>query len=90
MPGLRVASTDGAGWTVETVELALTTRRRCRGHGEPIGDGAQLRVRRHGRVVAYCASPDDLAALGVDLSRMAVVARWLRSSPGRPAARAGE
>ena len=90
MPGLRVASTDGAGWTVETVELALTTRRRRRGHGEPIGDGAQLCVRRHGRVVAYCASPDDLAALGVDLSRMAVVARWLRSSPGRPAARAGE
>ena len=25
---------------------------------------------------AYCASPDDLPALGVDMSRMAVVARW--------------
>jgi hypothetical protein len=80
MPGMRVASTDGAGWTVETVELALTTRRRRRGHAEPVGDGAQLCVRRHGRVVAYCASPDDLAALGVDLSRMAVVARWLARS----------
>jgi hypothetical protein len=76
MPDLRVASTDGAGWTVETVELALTIRRR-RDHAEPLGDGAQLCVWRHGRVVAYCASPDDLAALGVDMSRMAVVTRWL-------------
>ena len=74
---MRVASTDGAGWTVETVELALTIRRRRRGHAEPPGDGPQLCVRRHGRVVAYCASPGDLAALGVDMSRMAVVARWL-------------
>lgn len=78
MPGLRVASTDGAGWTVETVELALTSRRRRRNRAEPLGDGAQLCVRRHGWVVAFCASPDDLAALGMDMSRMAVVARWLR------------
>ena len=78
MPGMRVASTDGAGWTVETVELALTARRRRRGRAEPLGDGAQLCVRRHGRVVAYCASPDDLAALAVDMSQMAVVARWLQ------------
>jgi hypothetical protein len=77
MPGLRVASTDGAGWTVETVELAPTIRMRRRGHAEPLGDGAQLRVRWPGLVVAYCASPDDLAALGVDMSRMAVAARWL-------------
>lgn len=76
MTGIRVASTDGAGWTVEKVELALTTNRRRRNPAEPLGDGAQLCVRRHGRVVAYCASPDDLAALGVDMSRMAVVARW--------------
>jgi hypothetical protein len=68
---LRVASTDGTGWTVETVELALTIRRRRRRHAEPLGDGAHLCVRRHGRVVAYCASPDDLGALGVDM-------------PGRP------
>lgn len=78
MPGMRVASTDGAGWTAERVELALTTHRRRRDLAEPLGDGAQPRVRRHGRVVAFCASPDDLAALGVDMSRMAVAARWLR------------
>jgi hypothetical protein len=77
MPGLRVASTDGAGWTAGTVELALTIRPGRRGHAEPLGDGAQLCVRRHGRVAGYCASPDDLGALGVDMSRMAVAGRWL-------------
>ena len=78
MPGMRVASTDEAGWSVETVELTLTGRRhRRRGRAVPIGDGAQLLVRRHGFVVAYCAGPEDLGALGVDLSRMAVVDRWL-------------
>jgi hypothetical protein len=74
---MRIASTDGAGWTVETVELALTSRRPRRNPAEPLGDGAQLCVRRHGRAVAYCASPEDLAALGLDMSKMAVVARWL-------------
>jgi hypothetical protein len=77
MPGIRIASTDGAGWSVETVELALTGRGGRRGgRAAPKGDGAQLCVCRHGCVVAYCASPDELTALGVDLSRMAVVARW--------------
>lgn len=49
MPGMRVASTDEAGWSVETVELALTGRTHRRGgRAVPIGDGAQLLVRRHG------------------------------------------
>lgn len=82
MPGMRVASTDDAGWTIETVELALTGRTRRRGgRAVPVGDGAQLLVRRHGFVVAYCAGPDDLAALGVDMSRVAVVTRWLAPPP---------
>jgi hypothetical protein len=42
----------------------------------PLGDGAQLRVTRNGHLIAYCLSPDYLPALGVDMSRMAVVARW--------------
>jgi len=37
--------------------------------------GAQLLVRWHGFVIA-CADPAELACLGVDMSRMAVVARW--------------
>jgi hypothetical protein len=88
MAGLHVASTDSAGWSVETVELALTGRRATRrwtpGRLAPIGDGAQLCVTRHGCLIAYCASPDDLAALGVDLSRMAVTARWLAGRLPRP------
>jgi hypothetical protein len=80
MAGLRVASTDGAGWSVETMELSLTTRGARRGsvpgRPVPVGDGAQLCVTRFGCLVAYCASPEDLPSLGVDLSRMAVVARW--------------
>jgi hypothetical protein len=75
MPGLPVASTDGAGGTVETVELALTIRMRRRGHAGPPGGGAYLCVRRHDRVAGHCASPDDLSALGVDMSRMAAAAR---------------
>jgi hypothetical protein len=36
MAGLRLASTDGAGWTVETVELSDTSRRaRRRERGGP-------------------------------------------------------
>jgi hypothetical protein len=65
---------------VETVELTLTSRRPRRptpgGCPAPLGDGAQLRVTRNGHLIAYCLSPDDLPALGVDMSRMAVVARW--------------
>lgn len=79
MAGMRIASTDGAGWTVQTVELTLTRRRTTRRPGSgpaPLGDGAQLRVTRNGNLIGYCLSPDDLPALGVDLSRMAVVARW--------------
>jgi hypothetical protein len=34
-------------------------------------------VRRFDRLVAYCAGLDDLREIGVDLSRMAVVSRWL-------------
>jgi hypothetical protein len=30
MPGVLFASTDGAGWTVETVDLWLTGRRAAR------------------------------------------------------------
>jgi hypothetical protein len=48
---------------------------RRRGHADPPGGGAYLCVRRDGRVAGYCASPDDLGALGVDMSRMAVAAR---------------
>jgi hypothetical protein len=69
MAGMRVASTDGAGWVVETVELALTSRSRCgtrrptpAGSPAPLGDGAQLRVTRNGHLIGYCLSPDDLAA----------------------------
>lgn len=72
---MLLASTDGAAWTVETVDLWLTGHRRT-GVTEPLGDGPQLLVRRHGRVVAYCGSEEDLARLGVDMSRMAVAARW--------------
>jgi hypothetical protein len=73
-----LASTDGSGWTVETVDLGATGRRRGtrRVSADPLGDGPQLLVRRYGRVVAYCASAADLAELGVDRSRMAVSARW--------------
>ena len=78
MPGVRIASTDGAGWSVETVELVLTSRTGRRGgRPMPVGDGAQLLVCRNGYLIAYCARPADLAGLGVDLSRMAVVDRWL-------------
>lgn len=28
MPGVRLASADGSGWTVETVDLGATGRRR--------------------------------------------------------------
>jgi hypothetical protein len=80
MAGLRVVSIDGSGWSVETLELALTGQRaghRSSGRPVPVGDGAQLCVRRYGCVIAYCASPDDLPALGVDLSQMIVIDRWL-------------
>lgn len=75
---MLLESTDGQGWTVETVDLWLTSRRgRSRaGLGESLGDGPQLIVRRHGRMVAYCGSEGELARLGVDMSRMAVVRRW--------------
>ena len=78
MPGVLLASTDGAGWTVETADLWLTGRRRGskRVSGDPLGDGPQLIVSRHDRLIAYCAGEADLAGLGVDLSRMAVAARW--------------
>jgi hypothetical protein len=73
-----LARTDGAGWTVETVDLYLTGRQRGeqRVGTEPVGDGPQLLVRRHGHVVAYVAGTEDLAALGADVSRMAVARRW--------------
>jgi hypothetical protein len=74
---MLLASTDGQGWTVETADLWLTGRRSRGGQSEPLGDGPQLLVRRHGRMVAYCGSEGELARLGVDMSRMAVVRRWL-------------
>jgi hypothetical protein len=76
--GVLLASTDGAGWTVETVDLWQTGHRRGskRVSGDPLGDGPQLIVSRYGRLVAYCAGEADLAGLGVDMSRMAVAARW--------------
>ena len=78
MPGVLLASTDGAGWTVETADLWLTGRRRGRKQvsADPLGDGPQLFVCRYGRVVAYCAGEADLARLGVDLGRLTVTARW--------------
>ena len=50
---------------------------------EPLGDGPQRVVSRNGHRVGYFAGLDDLAALGVDLSRMEVVDRWL-SAPAQP------
>jgi len=46
------------------------------GRAAPISDGPRLCVTRNGHLVAYCANPNDLPALGADMSRMAVVARW--------------
>ena len=45
MAGLRVSSIDGSGWSVETMELALTGQRfghRSSARPVPVGDGAQL------------------------------------------------
>jgi len=53
-----------------------------------VGDGAQLCVKRYGDLVTYCAEPEDLDALGIDLSRMAVVACWLTHEPARRACHA--
>jgi len=80
MAGLRVAGVDGSGWSVETMELALTGQsfgQRSSARPIPVGDGAQLCVRRYGYVIAHCSSPDELPALGVDLSQMIVIDRWL-------------
>jgi hypothetical protein len=76
--GVPLASTGNAGWSAETADLRLTGHRRShqRVSTDPLGDGPQLIVRRHGQLVGYCADKSDLAALGVDLSRMAVIARW--------------
>lgn len=78
MSGVRLASTDGQGWTVETAVLEATGRRRgavtC--SPDPLGDGPQLLVCRFGRVVAYCASVAEVEGLGVDMGSMAVVSRW--------------
>ena len=81
MAGLRVASIDGPGWSVETIELALTGRRSgCRSSAMPVpvGDEAQLCVRRYGYVIAYCSSPDDLPRSGRgSVPQMIVIDRWL-------------
>ena len=82
MPGLRVASTDGTGWTVETVELALTSRLRRRGHAEPLGDGAHLCVRRHrpgGRVLRQPGRPGRAGRGHVPHGRGR---RWLSRTAG--------
>jgi hypothetical protein len=79
MPGMRIASTDGAGWTVETVELTLTRRRttrRPRGGPEPLGEARSCASPATATLIGHCLSSDDLPALGVDMSQMAVVARW--------------
>ena len=78
MPGVLVASTDRAGWTVETAGLRLTGRHggNVRVSADPLGDGPQLIVRRYGRLIAYCADVADLTGLGVDMSRMAVIRTW--------------
>lgn len=74
---MLLASVDGSGWTVETVDLRLTGRRPGRPGGtEPLGDGPQLLVRRHGRMAGYFPDVSYLTALGVDMSRMAVARRW--------------
>jgi hypothetical protein len=49
MAGMRIASTDGAGWTVEIVELTLTRRRTAPrrtpgGSPAPLGDGGRSRI----------------------------------------------
>ena len=72
-----LASTDGAGWIVEAVDLWLADRQRDerRVSSEPLGDGPLL-VRRYRYVIAWCADAAGLAGLGVEVSRMAVVRRW--------------
>lgn len=78
MAGVLLASTDGQGWTVESVDLRLTGRRPGPPGGtEPLGDGPQLIVRRYGRMAGYFPDVSYLTALGVDMSRMTVVLRWL-------------
>src|SRR6185437_15000582 len=54
-----LASTDGARWTVETVDLWLTDRQRGerRVSSEPLGDRRQLLAQRYGYVIAWCADP---------------------------------
>ena len=44
-------------------------------------------IRRN--VIAYCAGPGDVASLGVHLSRMTVVARWLAHFGQPPTAHSG-
>jgi hypothetical protein len=87
MPGLRVASTDGAGWTAWTVELALTIA--CAAAVTPSRSAtARTCVSAGTAGWSRTASPDGLAALGVDMSRTAVAARWLTRTAGsgsRPA-----
>ena len=53
------ASTDGAGWTVETVDLWLTDRQRGerRVSSEPLSGRRQLLAQRYGYVSAWCAGP---------------------------------
>lgn len=72
---MLLVSTGGEGWSVETVDLWLTSRSRA-GATEPLGDGPQLLVRRYGRVVGYFADLAGLRAAGVDMARMAVAASW--------------
>ena len=79
MPGVRLESADGAGWTVETVELDLADRHGTgkRISNEPLGDGPQLLVRQHGHRVAYVARSEDLPALGIESGHMTVTSRSL-------------
>jgi hypothetical protein len=85
MPGVLLASTDGAGWTVETVDLWLTGRRAATpGRADPLGDGPQLLVRRYCHVIGFYRSVADLPAVGVDMALMAVAARWLPAGRQRP------
>jgi hypothetical protein len=78
MAGVLLASRDGAGWTVETVDLWLTGRHRGdrRLSTDQLGDGPQPLLCRFGRMVAFCANEDGLSGLGVDLSQMAAAAPW--------------
>ena len=77
MSGMKVA---GGGWSIETIDLTCTAPAGKRGDGilgrnYPAGDGAQLLVKRTGRVW-FVRTVEEAVALGVPLAEMHEIARW--------------